>query len=170
MSTLVEIFGKREDLSASQMALRAVVVFIIGLIQVRIAGRRAFGVREPFDNVMTILLGAILARAVVGASPFVPTITSATVIVLLHRMFGIFAVFNSTFGALVKGRRRVLYQNGKLHKRNMAWGMISERDLMKGVRTTVNMNTLENIDKIYLERDGKMSVILKQNNPEIHKQ
>lgn len=164
MNTVTEIFGQGSNLNSSQMAARAVVVFIIGLIQVRIAGRRAFGIREPFDNVITILLGAILSRAVVGASPFAATILAATVLVILHRLFGVFAVYNSTFGMIVKGKKRILYENGKFNKKNMTWGMISERDLMKGVRMSVNLNTLENVDKIYLERDGKMSVLLKKKN------
>lgn len=166
MERIIEIFGEGEELAVMQMVYRALVVFLIGLILVRIAGRRAFGIREPFDNVMTILLGAILSRAVVGASPFVATILACTAIVVLHRLFGLLAVYYSLFGKLVKGQERILYENGRLSKKNMVFGMISKRDLMKGIRTITNQDSFDNIEKIFLERDGRMSIIMKEKNSE----
>ena len=43
--------GTSESLDMLQMSLRAAACFVVALVLVRIAGRRAFGMRTPFDNV-----------------------------------------------------------------------------------------------------------------------
>lgn len=162
MNTLVQIFGEGKDLTASQMSLRAIIIFLAGIVLVRIAGRRSFGVREPFDNVLSILLGATLSRCVVGASPFLPTITASLVMVLMHQLFGKLGVYSRVFGWVVKGETKVLYANGQLNRKNMIRCNISEKDIMSGVRTSAQVESLDEIKVIYLERNGKMSVIKKE--------
>jgi len=82
------IFGEGENLNAAQMAARAALVFFITLAFIRVSGRRALGKRTPFDGATAVLLGAVLSRGVVGASPFGPTILAAGVLVVLHRLLG----------------------------------------------------------------------------------
>ena len=72
MELLREIFGSGKDLGILQMSARALVVFVVCLVLIRLAGRRSFGMRMPFDNVMAILLGAVLSRAVTGARAAMP--------------------------------------------------------------------------------------------------
>ena len=67
---ITEIFGSGEDLSPMQMAARAFVMFFIALLLIRLAGMRVFGIRTAFDNILVIMLGAILSRGVAGSSPF----------------------------------------------------------------------------------------------------
>jgi uncharacterized membrane protein YcaP (DUF421 family) len=156
-----ELFGSSRDLSILQMADRAVVVFLLALIFIRIAGIRAFGMKSAFDNIIILLLGAILSRVVVGASQAVPTTTACFVIVFLHRLFGLLSVYSTKFGYLVKGKRVLLYQDGKMMKRNMNLNMISEHDLMEGVRLQGHVDELKDIKAAYLERNGHISIITK---------
>jgi hypothetical protein len=43
------------------------------------AGLRTFAKQSTFDNIIVILLGAVLARGVVGASPFWSTVGASVV-------------------------------------------------------------------------------------------
>jgi uncharacterized membrane protein YcaP (DUF421 family) len=70
VSALRDLFGEGTDLGPLQMALRALAVFVLALAMIRTAGRRSIGQHRPFDACTTVLLGAVLSRAVVGASPF----------------------------------------------------------------------------------------------------
>ena len=83
MEIFIKLFGEGQDLNALQMSDRGIVMFFIALILIRISGRRSFGVRTPLDNIITISLGAIMSRAVVGASPYIPVMVCCLVIVLL---------------------------------------------------------------------------------------
>ena len=70
MDLIATIFGEGSELTNWQMAARAVVIFFTTLLLIRVSGRRSFGQRTPFDAATTVLLGAVLSRGVVGASPF----------------------------------------------------------------------------------------------------
>ncbi|MBA3665734.1 MAG: DUF421 domain-containing protein [Bacteroidetes bacterium] len=161
MSVLIELFGEGKDLTALQMSMRALVIFLSGIILVRIAGRRSFGMREPFDNVLSILLGAILARCVVGASEFGPTFTACFVLVFLHLIFGKLSYYSDGFGKIIKGEPKVLFEKGVMNKKNMSNCMISEKDMMEGIHLN-GIEALDDVKVVYQERNGEMSVIKKK--------
>ena len=161
METLIAIFGEGRNLTALQMSCRGIVVFFIALILIRISGRRSFGVRTPFDNIIVILLGAILSRAVVGASEFVPVVICCFVLVLLHRLFGWLVSHYKLFSKWVEGNKIILYEGGKFHKANMRRGLLAEEDVLEGVRRAALTDDLKKIDKVYMERNGEISAIRK---------
>ena len=159
METLQEIFSHEVELTALQMACRATAVFVIAFILIRIAGRRSFGLRTPIDNIIVILLGAILSRAVTGSSPFIPIIFASFVLCLLHRVFGWLFTHYDNFGRLVEGEKITLYENGQFIEKNMKRGLVREEDIMQGVRKATFLDSIDGIDKIYLEHNGEISIV-----------
>jgi len=161
MSFLIQLFGEGKDLTALQMSCRGVIVFIIALLLIRISGRRSFGIRTPLDNIIIILLGAILSRAVVGASAFVPVIITCFVIVAFHRFVG-WLIANSKFVALfVESDKIILFENGKYLPGNLKRVQLTEEDVMQGVRKSALTEDLKTIKYIYIERNGEISAIRK---------
>lgn len=155
------LIGVGKDLSAINMALRAVILFIYTLILLRIAGRRSFGMHQPFDNLVVILLGAVLSRAVVGASPMIPTLVSGFVLALLHRLFGTLCIFFPRFGKWAKGRDLVLYKDQKMISKNLIRCQVSEKDIQEAIRMASHRDSFEEIDSIYMERSGQITIIKK---------
>ena len=88
MNILQTLVGEGEKLTVLQMSVRAFVMFIITLVLIRFAGLRTFAKQSSFDNIIVIMLGAVLARGVVGASPFWSTVASSCCI----GVFGCFLV------------------------------------------------------------------------------
>jgi uncharacterized membrane protein YcaP (DUF421 family) len=162
MEILNAIFGQGKDLDALQMSTRGVTIFFIALVLIRISGRRSFGIRTPLDNIILILLGAVLSRAIVGASAFLPVVTCCFVIVLLHRFFGWLIARSKLLGRVIEGDKILLYADGKFLQDNMKRALICEEDLMQGVRKSALAESLTLIDKVYMERNGEISAIKKQ--------
>lgn len=156
------IFGEGRDLNCLQMSSRAVVAFFETLILLRIAGIRTFGKKSAFDNVIVIMLGSILSRIVVGASPFLPTTVACLSFVLVHWLLAWLSLNNDTIGSWVKGEKSSLYKDGRPNSRNMRRSRISEKDLEEGLRLGINDETFEQVKEIFIERNGEISVVKKK--------
>ena len=161
MNLWYTIFGYGKDLNCLQMSCRGIVVFFIAFALIRISGRRSFGLRTPFDNIIAVLLGAILSRAVVGASAFLPVIITCFVIVLMHRLFGWLVVRHKKIGNWIADKHILLYENGHFIKENLQKALAREEDAMQGVRKSGLTDDLGLIDKIYMESNGEISVTRK---------
>jgi uncharacterized membrane protein YcaP (DUF421 family) len=155
------LFGEGRDLNELQMGCRAVVIFFIAIFLIHIAGMRTFGKKSAFDSTIVIMLGAILSRAVVGVSPFFPTVTAAAVLAIIHRCVGWASLYNEFFTLLMKGRKMSLYKEGEWNRENMKRCVISEGDLMEGVRLAIHESSLEKVEEVFMERSGEISVIKK---------
>ena len=156
-----DLFGSGEHLTALQMSVRAFIMFFITLALIRFAGMRIFGKRTAFDNILVIMLGAVLARGVVGASPFFSTVAAAAVMVIVHKILALLAMKHVWVGKIVKGIHRSLYKNGEMNAKNMKIAEISKDDLMEGVRLQINSNSLDDVQEAYIEKNGQVSIIEK---------
>jgi uncharacterized membrane protein YcaP (DUF421 family) len=162
MELITSIFGEGKDLNTLQMSSRGIVVFFIALVLIRISGRRSFGLRTPLDNIVAISLGAVLSRAIVGASAFVPVILTCFVIVILHRIVGWLIVHNKRFGRFIEGDKIPLYLDGVFIKNNLDKALVGEEDIMQGVRKSALTENMDEIGKVYMERNGDISPIKKK--------
>jgi len=156
------VFGEGKDLNALQMTSRAVLLFFITLVLIRIAGIRTFGKKSAMDNVIIIMLGSILSRPVVGASAFFPTVTGCLAFVLVHRLLAWISFYSDFIGKFVKGEKACLYANGTFNKKNMRRACISDKDIKEGVRLAINEESLDHVEEIFIERNGEISVIKKK--------
>jgi uncharacterized membrane protein YcaP (DUF421 family) len=161
MELIREIFGEGKELSALQMGSRAVVMFVITIVLIRIAGAKTFGKNAVFDNVIIIMLGAVLSRGVVGANPFGSVVIAGLAMVLINRIVSWATIRSKTLSVLVKGEHLCLYEKGVINHKNLSKCLLSENDLMEGVRMKANTNSLDEIEEIFLECNGEMSVIKK---------
>jgi uncharacterized membrane protein YcaP (DUF421 family) len=166
MDIINELFGHGTDLNSLQMSVRAIVIFFVALILIRFTGMRVFGIKSAFDTCIIIMLGAVLARAVVGASPFIPTIVASAALVIVHKIIAMVSVNNQLLSHLVKGKPLSLYKNGILNGKNLRRCSLSYGDVMEEIRLTLNQNNMDHIEEIYMERTGKISVIEKSKTGE----
>lgn len=162
MELIIKIFGEGKDLTSLQMGSRGVIIFICALILIRLSGRRSFGIKSPLDNIIVVLLGAILSRAVVGASPFVPIILTSLVIVLIHRTISWCIANSKAFGSFIEGDKIPLFEHGDFNRANMKKALVCHEDLMQGVRKAALTDDMNKIAVVYMERNGEISAIKKE--------
>ena len=129
---------------------------------IRLSGRRSFGMHMPLDNIISIMLGAILSRAVVGASDFVPVIGVCTAVVLLHRSIAWLIAHHRSMSRLIQGEKILLFEDGKFLTKNMGKALVCEEDVIQGVRKSAMTEDLAKIKRIYIERNGEITAIKKE--------
>lgn len=153
----------QEELNWWQMSIRAVLVFFISLVYVRIANKRIFGQHSAFDIVLGIMYGSVMSRAITGTSPFFPTLAAGLVMILLHRFLAnmAFTVGNG-FGSFLKGKSTNLVEDGKLLPDAMRQHSVTENDILEALRVKGGTSSIEDVESACLERSGNISVVMKK--------
>ncbi len=162
MNTLATLWGQGEQLDVLQMAVRAVVMYFVTLVLIRLGGMRIFGKKSAFDTIIVIIMGAVLARVIVGASPFKGTVAAAAVMVAINRSLAWISLKSSMINRLVKGKPLLLYDAGEIKWDNMNKACLSKSDLMESLRLETLKGSLTEVAQAYMETNGRISFILKQ--------
>lgn len=152
-------FGRGNDLTWYQMALRAAVIFVAAWVTLRGAGRRAFSQRTAFDLCIILLLGAVLSRAIVGASPMGATLAAALMLVSLHRLLGWLASRHRWFDRVMGGTAIDLLKHGNLDRSAMQHAMLGEEDLAANIRASLQSDSLADVERIVVERNGTVTFV-----------
>ncbi|MBO9684467.1 MAG: DUF421 domain-containing protein [Flavisolibacter sp.] len=161
MKFMNEWWGINENISPLEIAARSAIMFVVALLLMRMAGMRPFGKGEPFDNIITFLIGGILSRGVVGATPFFSTVFSMAVIIIIHKVFAKLSIYSKWFGAKVKGEKILLFRDGVFERKNMNRVNITEHDILEDLRLNLQSNSLNAIKEVHMERSGQISFVKK---------
>lgn len=157
-----------ENVTAWQMALRAVIIYIAAIALVRIGEKRFLGKYAALDVILGFMLGSVLSRAVTGNAPYFETILGAGLgLVLMHWLFAVLSFHSDRFGDIVKGSERLLVQDGDIQWDAMQSSHISKQDLMGAVRTSAQLGNLARAKEVRLERSGDLSVIERDSEPRV---
>jgi uncharacterized membrane protein YcaP (DUF421 family) len=156
------IWGEGEHLNALQMAVRSFLMFFIALVLIRVGGMRIFGKKSAFDTIVIIMLGAVLARGIVGASEYWATVTASVVMIAVHRLLAWLSVNHHGINDIIKGRALILYESGEIHWKNMKMASLTRSDLMESLRLETQSESLEDVEKAYMETNGRISFIKKE--------
>jgi uncharacterized membrane protein YcaP (DUF421 family) len=159
MDVLNSLWGQGHDLGVVQMAVRAGAMFFVVLILLRLAGKRVFGHKSPSDHVVTIMIGAVGARVIVGASPFWPCVAASGVLVLVDRMLIWLGSRSEGMARLLNGQRVCLYARGRVLRDNLRRARLSEHDLHTSLRLETRHTSLAAVAEAYLETNGRISFI-----------
>lgn len=160
LTTLLGLHTSVHQLTYWQMTLRGIVVFVSGLLMVRLSDRRFFAKRNAFDLILAFLLASMLSRAVNGSGPLPETLVTAFAMVALHRVFGWLACHATWFGNLIKGRPITLIADGQMLDQTMIRNHISRSDLIEDLRLNAALTDPSRVKIARLERNGEISVVL----------
>lgn len=141
-----------------QMSIRAIVIFLFGLVLVRFAGKRLFGQWGAMDIVLSVIIGSNLSRILTGGAPFLPTLAATALLVALYAVLSHAAVRFPRLGPILKGHSALLVSDGKPDARALARQGVGEQDLAQALRCA-GIEDIRDVRSAYLERSGQISVL-----------
>jgi uncharacterized membrane protein YcaP (DUF421 family) len=148
-----------KSLDLIQICLRTVVVYLAGLLILRVFENRLLGKQTAFDIVLGFILGSVLSRAINGTAPFFLTLVATALLVALHRLLGWIAFHSHRFGELIKGRATVLVRDGEVIEEGMRRHSVSHRDLEEGLRQNAHLKDPARVKEARFERSGEISIL-----------
>ncbi|MDQ4120473.1 MAG: DUF421 domain-containing protein [Acidobacteriota bacterium] len=149
-----------KDINFWQMSLRAVIVFILSIIMLRIGHKRFMGRNTALDVMLGIVFGSMVSRAITGNAPFFPALAASLTLVLMHWIFSFIAFHWSSFGSAVKGKKNLLIKDGEIQWKEMKKTHITEDDLSEALRSKGEEPDFKKVKSAHLERNGDISLIM----------
>ena len=159
---LLGLHASTHSLSPAQTAARAVLVFGVALVLLRLSGRRTFSGNSSLDMVVKFMFGAVLARGIVADAPILNTIAGAATLALMHRALAYVTYFSPLLRRFVKGTDSVLAEGTTIRHRELRQASVSEADMRAGLRAALNTDDLADTQIVRLEHDGTITAVKKQ--------
>lgn len=146
--------------------LKFISIYIVALIIVRLMGKRALGQLSLFDLVIMAGIGDLII--VVGIEQQVSFLKGVLIISVLGGLelfFSMLTYRSQLMAGILEGKPTLLIDNGILLEKNLAKEHLSHLDLRQELRKQ-GVAKISQVSKAVLEACGKVSVILKEDEPE----
>jgi uncharacterized membrane protein YcaP (DUF421 family) len=169
MDGLEDIIGlgkQAQELGVGEMAIRALIIYLVTLAIVRLGKKRFMGSGTAFDMIVGIMLGSMASRALTGNAPMIATMTAAAVLVFIHWLFSAIALQSGAFGTFIKGHSRTMIKNGEVDEAQLRKAHMTRRDLEEDLRSNGVADTGK-VAEARLERNGQLSVVKAEGGPKI---
>jgi uncharacterized membrane protein YcaP (DUF421 family) len=156
-----DYFGINESIEVIEIIVRSILMFLITFVMIRVAGMRQFRQNSPFDMVIAFLVGGVLSRGVVGATPFFSAVAGALGLIILQKLLYMLLFHNRKLEKMMKGQPFIIYKDGKFIKENMKKADITTLEVFEDLRVEQQTQSLQEIAEIYVEKTGEISFIKK---------
>ncbi|NLH96979.1 MAG: DUF421 domain-containing protein [Clostridiaceae bacterium] len=140
---------------------RALVLYILVVIVMRIMGKRQIGQLQPFELVIAIMISELAAVPMQNTGiPLVNGIIPILTLLAVQLLISILSVRSIWFRAMICGKPTVLIENGKISESALRNELITLHDLLEQLRIN-NCPNISDVEFAILETNGQLSVIPK---------
>lgn len=146
-----------------QMLVRAFVVYIVGIILIRI-NKRFMGLRTGFNFFLYVLLGSILAGIVMGNIDFLHGIGTVIAIMFLNMATAYLVFLFPSVEHFLKGTPTLLVKDGKIQWKAMHKHLITQDELMDAIHNAGLLH-IDDVSRAFLENSGAITIITEKNIP-----
>ncbi|MFZ5636293.1 MAG: DUF421 domain-containing protein [Pseudomonadota bacterium] len=147
-----------------QFVLRAVAIYVLVMLLVRLSGKRAVGQFTPFDLVLLILLGNAVQNGLNGGdNSLVGAALLAVCLIALNYAVALIAARSPRARRLIEGEPVVLARDGKVHRDVLHRELVSNADFHEAMREA-GCTDIGRIRLATLETDGRISIVLADDN------
>jgi uncharacterized membrane protein YcaP (DUF421 family) len=154
------LIGQAPSLFLAEIAVRAVVTYIVLLVAARAMGKRVAGQMSVLELTIVVTLGAAIGVPLeTPERGIVPAIIVLAIAVGYQRLVGLATVNSRRAVATLEGTPETLVRDGAIELRTMKRASISRERLFAILRNREVLH-LGQVKRAYLEASGQLSVYL----------
>lgn len=153
-----KLFGTTGHITWEQECARCALIFIYGLVLVRISGRRVFAHWSAVDIIVAIITGSTLSRALTGNADLFGTLAATTLLMALHWALSRASARWPILSLWVEGPAVRLGEHGKVDEGLLQRHAVTRPALEEALRRA-NIESTDEARLIVLESSGKISVL-----------
>ncbi|AMJ58150.1 MULTISPECIES: YetF domain-containing protein [Stenotrophomonas] len=145
-----------------EFVLRAVLVYVVVLLMVRVAGKRTLGQFTPFDMLLLVLLGNAVQNALLGQDTSLGGgLLLAATLIALNYFVGWITTRSPAVERVIEGEPVVLARHGHVLQKVLQRELVSKADFAKAMRDA-GCDDVDDVDLALLETNGHITIILKK--------
>lgn len=146
-----------------ELALRAVVIYGVLLVLVRLSGKRTMGQFSPFDLLVMLLLSESVSNGLSGGEEsLIGGLFLATILIALNYTASVLTTRSHWIKRTVEGLPTVIGRDGRLDPRAMRREHVTIEDVERQLRE--DSQTLDGVELVLLETDGTITFVCRREN------
>jgi uncharacterized membrane protein YcaP (DUF421 family) len=152
------------DLAAPwwEFPVRALIVYVVLLVLIRLSGKRTVGQFTPFDLVLVIIVGESLSGSLTaGDESLVGGLIAAATLIALNFAMAIATARSRTIDRLVEGHPVLVASGGKVFWDELKRQKLSESEFREAMRAAKCLRESD-IRYAVLEPGGEITIIPRQ--------
>ena len=147
-----------------EIVIRAIVMFAILFLIVKILGKKQIKNLTLYDYVLSITIGSITADSIISLdTPLTDGIIALAVFGLIGYFFSVLSYHSHTAEEIMDGEPLVLFENNNFNYANLEAAKLSVAKVLENCRLKGCFDVNE-LDCAVLEPSGDISVLLKGNS------
>ena len=144
------------------IALRAIVVFVLLLVVTRAVGRRELGSMEPFDLILLVVIGDLIQQGVTQSDySLTGTLIVLGVIAVMTVLTSYVSFRFPRLRGTLEGEPIVLVEHGRIIERNLRRERMTHDELAAEARLA-QIADLDRVRLAVLETSGQISFITEE--------
>ncbi|MBQ3574502.1 MAG: DUF421 domain-containing protein [Clostridia bacterium] len=137
--------------------LRAVFLYGLMILTMRLLGKRQLGEFEPYELALTILLADIISSPIGSVStPLLYGILPVAAVIFVHGVISVACVKSDKIRSIISGRPTLVISRGEIKLKELDRLCLSISDLLEGLRSAGFMDPNE-VGTAVVEANGKIS-------------
>ena len=143
------------------VVIRALAIFVVLNVLLRIMGKRQIGQLQPIELVITILISEIAAQPLTEyEANFVTPVITLSMLVSLEIIASTIGMKSVKFRNMIQGNSLIIIRNGVLDQAQIKRLRFTLDDILEALRKKDVFN-IEDVQYAIAETDGTLSVMLK---------
>jgi uncharacterized membrane protein YcaP (DUF421 family) len=159
----MELFG---DTQLGHVFLRTAIMFLVALVIVRLMGSRTLGQMTPFDYVILVGIGDIVATVALDTDEKLWVGAEALIMLLiLDFVLSYLSLKNIKIRYLIEGTPVPLIKDGQVIRQNLSKAHFNNNDLKQEMhKLGMEMEDIKDVKQAWLEGCGHFTVVTKKSD------
>jgi uncharacterized membrane protein YcaP (DUF421 family) len=139
-------------------ALRAVAVYALMLVVIRVSGKRTIGNFSAFDLLVALMLGEVVDEIIYGDVTFTQGAIPILTVAILQYANSWASYWGHGMDRVLEGSPSIVVRHGRLQRDGMRQERMNEKDVMAELRLR-GVAELSEVRLAAIENDGQLSVV-----------
>jgi uncharacterized membrane protein YcaP (DUF421 family) len=149
---------------------KALIVYVVLWLLIRIAGRRTLAQLNTFDLILFLIIGGATQRALIGQDySLINAFVVICTLIITDILVGYLGLGSMLMEKIITGVATILIDDGQVLTERIRRARVSTDEIMERARVAHGLERLDQIKYAILESSGEISIIPREKRAPVRK-